>query len=160
MQQEGPGMSFFTHYWSGETFKRLAQTPGGDLDHTAGNQFNGVMPGDTVYVISFFGGVLYVVGRMTVERVATREEAIAVLGTSDLWDAKQHVIAKQGTSSRERFDVPISQSDVWTIEFIDSNGAVVPPKRNRHGRVDPQTFRGVREITAPTASLLDSYLDS
>jgi hypothetical protein len=44
------------------------------------------------------------------------------------------------------------------IKFIGSDGSVLPPRRNRHGHVDPQTFRGVRETTATTASLFDSYL--
>jgi hypothetical protein len=48
-------MSSFSHYWTGEAIKREAQSPVGDMEHTAGNQFTsrGVMPDDTVYVISF-----------------------------------------------------------------------------------------------------------
>ena len=153
-------MSFFTHYWTGETFKREAQGPVGDMVHTAGNQFTsrGVMPGDTVYVISFLHGVLYVVGSLAVDLIVPKAKARVILGTSDLWSADEHVIAKKGGSSRARFDSPISQSDIQEVEFIGSDGSVLPPKRNRHGQIDPQTFRGVREITATTASQFDSYL--
>jgi hypothetical protein len=116
------------------------------------------MHDDTVYVISFFDGVLYVVGSLDVDLIVSEAKARAILRTSNLWHADEHAVAKKGGSSRARFDSPISQSDMRKIKFIGSDGSVLPPRRNRHGQVDPQTFRGVREITATTASLFDSYL--
>ncbi len=153
-------MSFFTHYWRGDTFKHEAQGPVGDMVLTVGNQFTSrdVRPDDTIYVISFMQGVLYVVGSLTVGLIVPEEKARAILGTSNLWEVKDYVIAKKGGSSQKRFDAAISQSDMRKIEFVGSDGSVMPPKRNRQGQIEPQTFRGVREITATTASLLDSYL--
>ena len=156
-------MAFFTHYWARDTFKdnhlSAGNAVGDELLHTAGNHFRsrGVIFGDTVYVISYHNGTLYVVARLAVESIVNQAKARAMLGY-DLWQARDHVIAQKGSSSPTRFDRTIDRQAMRDIEFISSDGSVVQPAKNRHGAIDPQTFRGVREITPATAALFDTRL--
>lgn len=117
-----------------------------------------VGPGDTVYVVNFFRGELYVVGRLVVDQIVNRAQAEHILGTTDLWEAREHVIGRKGDSTFMRFDAVIPAAQLPQIEFVASDGSIHPPARNRHGAVDPQAFRGVREITRKTAKLFERCL--
>ena len=159
-------MSYFTHYWSAPTVedqRTLAESGATSdvLDHTASNQFRsrGTGPGDSLYVISFSKSVLRVIGKMTVGQVVSQEEAERILPYK-LWEADDHCIAIPGSEGMLRFDVSVSEPQLAGIEFVSASGLVVGPARGNDGRVDPQTFRGVREITPTTATLFDSGLAS
>ena len=54
-----------------------------------------------------------------------------------------------------RPDVIVPAEDTRALEFVDADGAIVAPKQRRDGRLDPQTFRGVREITPTAAATFD-----
>ena len=130
-------MQFFTHYWANATVqnqRRLtAGTIGYDLEHIAGNLFTrrGVMSGDVVYVISYHGDKLFVIGRLTVDRIVDEAGARAYFGTSDLWQASEHVLGRSGKLSQMHFDRTVDKQAMRDVEFIRPDGSMAPPARNR-----------------------------
>jgi hypothetical protein len=153
-------MASFTHYWKGETAEENQQLglAGQELDHTAGNQFRarGVRPGDTVYIITFSDGDLRLIGRLKVGKIVGQAEAERVLqATVTLWQADEHVIAEPSASTKAQFDLVVKQPG--TIEFVLADGSIASPKRNR-GAIDPQSFRGVREIAPSTVATFEALL--
>lgn len=151
---------FWTHYWQRSTFLEEQARPLGLLEHAGSNLFRqrGVQADDTVFVISCFGGTFYVIGKIVVEHVVDRRAAAQAL-SYDPWDAADHLLAKPGTASPPRFDRVVSMDKVRDLEFL-SGGTVVYPKFLPSGLPDRQTFRGVREVSASTAKLLDQTLRS
>jgi hypothetical protein len=112
-----------------------------------------------VYIVSFIAGDLHLVGRLTVDRIVTEAEAYAVLQPDyELWEADEHVISTPGSGTEIHFKLMVPPGQVDAIEFVDANGSFTPPRRNRHDAVDPQTFRGVREISPVTAAAFDRLL--
>lgn len=157
-------MAYFTHYWKGSTFESTKNDVPlgrntGFLDHTAGEQFKsrGVQRGDTVYAITFKSGELFVVGRLIVDQILGQREAQRLL-TYELWEASEHLIGDSTKLTTMRFDAVVPDAKVAAIRFLDRDGARSAPARNRRGGIDPQTFRGVRQITEPTARLFDDVL--
>ncbi|MGE3595805.1 MAG: HNH endonuclease [Dehalococcoidia bacterium] len=146
-------MRFFTHYWQNDTWAAHGE---GQLNATASNQFrrSGVAPGDAVYVVTVIEGILYVGCRLVVDEVVSRREAARRLGTSDLWNASDFVLAKRA----ERFlpDRAVPRSVVERLRFVPDR----KPKFKKAGVLDQQTLRGIRELTPASARLLDEVLDA
>lgn len=145
-------------YWTGDTVDdNLGPDP---LNHTADNAFRkkGVEPGDTIFVLSFRNGNLYVVGRLVVAEILDQKPAERKLGQR-LWKAKDHVIGEPGRSTPVRDDAIVPPDRIDEIGFLDDSGARSHPKRN-HGKLEPQTFRHTRRIDSSTAALFEDVLAS
>ncbi len=157
-------MAYFTYYWNREQFlgnlQEFEQSGSTyELDYTGGSGFANrkVSEGDVLYMLNWHEGELRILGRMTVDRVLERAEAQAELG--DVYDAKEHVLAKPGSATLQVFDAVIDDDqELDSIGFLDTGGARSHPKRNGRGEIEPQTFRNVRQITEATAELFDDYL--
>jgi hypothetical protein len=151
----------FTTYWKNKTWNEHAlEIPGGDpLDHTASNNFRdrGVSAGDSVYVVTVKQGRLLVAGKMIVGQVCGRADAENILGTTNLWDAQDHLIASASTPIDWELEIPIDE--VENLEFIGSAGARVPLVFKYPGYIDQQTLRGIRRLTSDSAGKLDQYLE-
>jgi hypothetical protein len=91
----------YTTYWKNETWDdHASEIPNGDpLDHTASNKFRdrGVSARDSVYVVTVKQGRLFVAGKMIVGQVCGRADAEKILGTTNVWDAQDHLIASAST---------------------------------------------------------------
>lgn len=157
-------MRCFIHYWRTDTVafhKSSARASKGGFEHTASGllKARGVGPGNTLYGISYTNGQLHVLGRMIVKDILPMKQAVAALGTNDLWDAPDHAIARRGSFTKPlQYDSTVSPTNLKKIRFICADGAERPPARNKQGDIDFQTFRNVREITEETAKLLDKTL--
>jgi hypothetical protein len=156
-------MTNFTHYWTATTLaaQRAISRPGERLEHCAGNLFRArhVRHGDRVYIVSFSRRDLRLVARMTVDRIVSESEAYRILQPSyGLWEADEHVLALPGSDTEIHFDLLVPAKSVAAIRFLGADGTSNPPAVNRNGNVDPQTFRGVREITPSTAAAFDRLL--
>ncbi len=154
----------FTHYWTNETWKRerrlqQAGRAGDRLDHIAGNQFvkRGIESGDDVYPVTVLDGALYLLGRLEVDRVCDTGEAARLLGTTDLYEADDHIIAARSTSMHFDLEVPTGLTE--KLLFVGSRGAQ-RLKFGPTGRLDRQTLRGVRELHPQSAAELDKLLSS
>ncbi len=151
---------YFTHYWSNATWENLddSEHDGEELSHTAGNLFrtSGVSEDDFIYIITVQKGWLYVLARMEVDGVYDQDEAAHILETSDLWEAKDHVIAKSSTQMRFE-SAPIPMDIAKNLEFFSSQGTK-RPKLTPTGILDQQTLRAVRELTPESAHQLDQLI--
>ncbi len=144
-------------YWSGRTATHEVGTA---VDHIASDQFDevGVEVGDRMYVITYLNGRLHVVTSIVVADLATQERAEAILGRKDIWDARWHVIARPETVRPATLSATLTDSQTSALVFINKDGAHVGPARNRHGSIDPQTFRTTRRIDEATAAVFGKVL--
>jgi hypothetical protein len=152
---------YFTHQWSKKT---ALQQPPGLLTDTAGTGFldRGVSHGDSVFVVTWFDNELHIVGALSVDRIVSKAQMRAILRPQGIkpWDAPEHVIAVPGTSSGiEVVDGAVLFGDAMDlVEFIDAQGNPAPVATRSSGKAEPQSFRGVREITPATADLFELLL--
>ena len=152
-------MNNWTHYWRQATVEDIDLMNLSDpLDHSASNMFlkRGVKQGDRVYVISCFDGDFYVVGRLIVDQVVDQRTAQRSL-PYEPWHAEDHILTRPGTRTPLRLNATVPMKDVRRLQFISQRG-VGYPKFTPKGVPDPQTFRGVRQITDDTAKLFDRTL--
>jgi hypothetical protein len=153
---------YFTQYWTNETWRREAIRLD-DLDHTAGNQFRkkGIRAGDVIYIITIFDGKMFLGGKLVVDQVVGKQMAAEILDTSPgmLWDAKDHVLADDEEylySFDPDNEVPWDIAKGICIKNSDGTRGL---KRARGGSgIDPQTIRGVCELTKFSATQLDRLL--
>jgi hypothetical protein len=152
---------FFTHYWLNRTWERNRKnaSDGDLLDHTAGNLFQerSIQSGDTVYVVSVINGLLYVCGKLVVEKICDVDEAAAILGyePEDLWEADEHIISAAATPMNFNLKVPLRLTR--QLRFISGKGEK-PLKFKAANYLDEQTLRGVRELDPMSAAELDALL--
>lgn len=134
-------MAEYLFYWKFETAKFIE----GVYHHGASEQLGKVHSGDIVWVITYNKGTLFLIGRMEVGRVIDQAEAEQFFGTTDLWEASYHILARPGTE--EPFSI------------IDITGEA-PLLRFQGGRdrlpesFDVQSFRSMRRLTPESAALL------
>lgn len=146
----------FTHYWTNATWKETEREAGEPLSHTAANVFveRGVEAGDRVYVVTVLKGVLHLLGRMVVGRVADYDQADAAVDYVP-WEATDHLLASECTAMR--FDRVVPTETAARLMFEGGKGPV-PLKFKAAGALDEQTLRGVRRLAQGSAELLDALL--
>ncbi len=150
---------YFTHYWKNDTWENESRMSSGDdaLEHVADNKFveRGLEPGDFVYPVTVMDGELYLLGRLEVGKVCDFSEAASILGTENLWEATDHVVASGSTPKRFDLTVPFHVTEQLT--FVSGKSAKRLKLRSP-GRLDQQTLRGVRELDPESAAQLDRLL--
>lgn len=150
---------YFTHYWKNSTWEnsRRMSAPEEMLGHVADNQFveRGVEPGDFIYAVTVMDGELYLLARLELGKICDFDEAASILGTEDLWEASDHVIASASTPQHFDLAVPLGMSE--RLEFVSGNTTKLL-KFVSPGQLDRQTLRGVRELTSGSAAELDWLL--
>jgi hypothetical protein len=158
-------MAYFIHPWTRQTLEYHAEliergTVPREVDHTASNMFRarGVTPGDTMYIVSWTEGALYVHGRLVVDRVVDQVTAEVDQGM-DLWEADDHVLARPGTATLFVIE-QIPDTVLRKLEFIRPDGTATTPALNRSGNVDHQGFRTVRQLAPGSANELDRILNA
>jgi hypothetical protein len=152
-------VNFFSQLWTREEYRlHKDRGEGKPLVHAASSRFidRGVKPGDMLYVWSFVGGHLFLLGRMPVEEIVPYQRAVARLGASDFSsDLTDHAIARNCTEKRFGREVPLDT--IRQLRFQSPDGKVTPPKFRSKDQPDPQKFRGVRKLPA-SAAMLDRLL--
>jgi hypothetical protein len=147
----------FTYLWTRDEFERHRANGSTRFRGAGCNQFRarGVDIGDVLYIISFFNGHLYLLGRFAVEAVCTAAEAPRVANDYEFdfsW-ATDWVFANTEHSSPKYFDLVVPGEVVRAIRF---EGDRAPKFRGEEP--DPQTFRGVRPLTQATARRFDELI--
>jgi hypothetical protein len=142
---------YFTHYWQNKTFEdyQARGTEGEPFGGLLSNEFisKQMRAGDYLYGVTVLSGELFVLGRMEVERVELYPQ-------NPQW--QEHAIGRASTPRHLDNRVPLTI--VEQLEFI-SGGTVARLKFDSPGKLDRQTLRGVRELTANSATLLDGVID-
>ncbi len=144
---------FFTHGWQYTEARKEGN--GEPLCHAAGSRFSsrGIKPGDFVYVVAVHRGELYLLGKMQVGKIVTKDEARHLLGVEP-YDAPEHVIASACTEARLKV-VPVTVARV--LRFVSGSRKESLAFRDEDV-LDPQTVRVVRELDTESASRLDELL--
>jgi hypothetical protein len=150
---------YFAHYWRNRTLETYRASGDVDLHYVADNRFaeRGVKAEDVVYPVTIRDGVLYLIGRLEVERVCDFEEAKAILGYEPSWEASYYLIGVEPT--QKYFDLLVSPEVVCTLRFVTRHENK-PLKFESPGHLDQQTLRGVRELDPDSAATLDRLLAS
>lgn len=153
----------FTQYWRNDTWE-LNRGDGHEgvlFDHTADQGFRGrgVVRGDHIYIVTIRGGRLYLLCRGTVMQVTTQRGAAARLGVRPevLWDAEDHLLFEPDEMARARFRRVVPVDVVRRLMAIRADGPR-PLKFRADGVLDQQALRGVCELTAESARLLDALI--
>jgi hypothetical protein len=154
---------YFTHYWKNETWEKRKQlresgTQEGFLYYAASNSFveRGVKRGDVLYPVTVVGGTLYLLGRLEVDRICDFEEAASMVGTGDLWEARDYAIPSK--PSPIDLDLEVPPSVTRRLMFISGNHS--KRLKSSRGGLDRQTLRGIRELHPESAAELDKLLTS
>ncbi len=144
---------FYTQSWQ---YSEARKEPEGEpLAHAAGSRFRsrGITPGDVVYIVAVHEGKLHVLGKMAVGEIVTKDEARRILG-AEPYDAPEHLIAGSCTPVQLR-EVPPEVTR--QLRFVSRSGSDVLTFRE-DGSLDPQTMRGIRELTGESSEGLDALL--
>lgn len=157
---------YFTHYWANPTWEIMAELLSthvdGKLARAGSNRFRSknIQSGDYVFVVTILDGQLRVGGRIIVDKVLDQADAEVYADWGfDIWQSDQHVAMplKDAFSFTPENIVPVD--DVKRLEFI-SGDSVKTLKFIDEKRLDPQTLRGVRELTPSSATLLNEYIET
>lgn len=154
---------YFTQYWLNSTWDQMrsGNQQGDHLDHTAGNHFRdrGVTAEDKVYVVTIRAGSLYLLARGTVDRVTDRQAAARHLGIRPeyLGEERDHLLFAADEAARQDYDRTVPLSTVRTLQAMRADGPR-PLKFATDKHLDQQALRGVCELTAESARLLDGVI--
>src|SRR5260370_41791408 len=121
----------------------------------------GLVNGDNLYIISYFGGRLYLLGRLAVAEVCSPADAARLTGRSgfDYSWAADWAVADDSRSSPKFFDLVLPPDAVRAIRF-EGDRSPVYRGEGADATPDPQTFRGVRALSWETAMQFDKLLTS
>lgn len=139
-------------YWSPEQLKieRQSGSDGDPLGHTAGEQFDKVAVGDSIYVLGREGASLLLVGRLTVDDKLDQRAADRRLG-GGAFTATVHLV---GSGTRRSLDRRITRRDARRLRR--SSGS---PLVDAEGNVDGKRLQRVGALGIASAALLDQFLD-
>ena len=150
----------FIQLWTRAEFEIWKANPNTPLIYAASNQFKqrGLTKGDHLFIVSCFADTLHLMGCLKV-RLGTLNavEARNLLPENSHTWAKDYVFHDQSLNTRMRFDLFVPPKVLASFCFAD--GTVPKFKGDTcEFKPDPQTFRGVRELSNQTASALAALL--
>lgn len=151
-------MAHFTYLWTNECRMNCisAGWEGKPLGISAGSAFSkrNVRKGDTIYVLCVEKGLVYLVGRMKVARILSREAYDAEFRNPDLWPGDEVVIGENGTPCRFHFTIPPE-----TLKKLRFESKKAEPLLIEDGKlVEPQSLRSVRELHWESVAELNKLL--
>ena len=154
-------MSSYTHYWTNKTCDESTAFEGHrrPLDHAAGSQFlrNGVRVGDNIYVVTVRKGRLFLIARFTVGKITKSDVEARRYLDYEPWSAPDHLHAEPGSGTVCNFDREVPLDRVRQLRF-ETKARIREPVFKDNSRLDTQTMRGVRKLTAISAKILEALL--
>ncbi len=135
-----------------EIERRADQVDG--LRHAANDQFTdvGVEPGDRVYILATRDGRLLLLARLTVEQVVGQAEAERILGTDNIYEARDHLM---GRGTPLDLDREIPEDVARAIQRESGKPLGIAPDRYV---INVHSLRRTGRITGESAALLDRIL--
>lgn len=153
----------FTCHWKFDQWR--CNEEGSPIDSAGHSSFRarGVQDnkGHRVYIVSISDRHLYLGGRMVVDRVVSREEAVRVTDNDNLWDAPEWVIGDPENGTPLNTYRRLAPEVARRLKFVRPRGGEVglffiDPEQTK---LDGQTTRIVRELTPASAALLDQIIE-
>jgi hypothetical protein len=150
----------FIQLWTRAEFEIWKSEPNTPLIYAASNQFKqrGITKGDQLFIVACFSDALHLMGCLRVDMGVL--DAVAAKNllpkNSHTW-ARDYVFHDQSLNTRMRFDLQVPKGALSSFRFAD--GSVPKFKGDTTSFIpDPQTFRGVRELSIETANNLARLL--
>ena len=150
----------FIQLWTRAEFEVWKSAPNSPLIYAASNQFKqrGIIKGDQLFIVACFADALHLMGCLKVEfGTLNAVEAKNLLPKGAHTWANDYVFHDRSLNTRMRFDLHVPVSVLTSFRFADGTN----PKFKGDGsefKPDPQTFRGVRELSSNTAINLAKLL--
>jgi hypothetical protein len=116
-----------------------------------------VRVGDNIYVVTVRSGRLYLIARFTVGRITKSDAEARRYLDYEPWSAPDHLHAEAGTGTVCNFDREVPLDTVRQLRF-ETKAGIREPVFKDNTRLDTQTLRGVRRLTANSARLLEELL--
>lgn len=149
-----PITRYWTSYWKEKNWS--VNTEYEPIRFSGGSfKSRGVSEGDVLYIISLRDGQLLLGGRMTVERIVTRQEAVQIRKRSDLYDTKTWAVAQKGSGTPLHQHRQLTPEVTKQIRFVSVKSALLFADDRR---LNGQTARNPRELTIESVSLLDEII--
>jgi hypothetical protein len=155
--------NYFTYLWTNDRWRYKCEHPDERsrlLTYAASENFKkrGVEPGSTVFIVTVISGELYLGGAILVAKIMDLAEAKEALDLpeKELWRAEDYILSEKGQEMTMRCDNKIPGAISHELEFWTKTGAVKPKVVD--GKLDRQTFRGVRQLYPGSEKLLLSRL--
>jgi hypothetical protein len=149
-------MRYWTSYWKEENW--LTNNEERVPLRTSAGSFakRGISEGDAIYVVSLRAGQMLLGGRMLVDRIGTRAEAMGLRNRNDLYGTDEWVIAKEGSGTPLHLHRQLAPEIAKQLRFESGR----PQLRFVNDRdLDGQTLRMPRELTRESASMLDDTIE-
>ena len=153
---------FWTNYWKNRYWRDEDNKEYEPIRHSAANTFrrSGVSPGDVIHILSMADGQLFLGGRMTVKQIASKSEAVEILGTDDIYEADEHAIGEESDGTPLNLHRRLASTVSRQLKFVSPTS---DPKELRFvpntDDLDGQTTRGIRELTPESAAVLDRIIE-
>jgi hypothetical protein len=149
---------YWTSYWREQNW--TANTEYEPLGFSGGSfERRGVARGDAVYIISQRSGQLLLGGRLIVEEIISRDAAVRCRGRSDLYPAKEWVVARVRSGTPLHHRRQLAPEITKLLRFMSRSDATAKLLFVNDRELDRQTTRSVRELAPESASLLDEILE-
>jgi hypothetical protein len=134
----------------------LRYPDGEPVAYAYGSQFTrrGVGPGDEVYLVSVHRGRVHLLSKMLVRAVASSADEFRRITGLDPEPAAEYLIAEAYTPARL---VPLPDELARALRFV-SGKELVGLAYREGAQVDGQCLRGVRRLSAESATALDELL--
>ena len=152
---------FWMCHWKNRLWRNDVNVEYKQVSRAAGNSFTkrGISPGDDVYIVSLAQGQLFLGGRMTVERIVSRQEAVTIFGNPNFYEAEEYVIAVDGSGTPLNLHRRLSPELTRQIRFESKSGPKAPFFVS-DTELDKQATRVVRELTLGSAVLLNRIIEA
>ena len=150
----------FIQLWTRAEFEAWKSEPDSLLVYAASNQFKqrGITKGDRLFIVACFADALHLMGCLKVELgVLDAVAAKKMLPKNSHTWARDYVFHDRSLNTRMRFDLLVPSKVLAYFCFADGTN---PKFKGDPSRFipDPQTFRGVRELSTNTANNLARLL--
>ena len=151
---------FWTCHWQFRNWRPDINRVGRPLRWSGSNSFRkrGVSVGDLVYILSLSAGQLYLGGRMVVRGIVSRAEVVRLGNNDDLYDTEEWIVDPQESGTLLHLHRRLSPELTKQLRFLSSSGPKAPCFISGT-ELDRQATRGVRELTAESAELLDRIIE-
>ena len=140
-------------YWSPETADDVLKRED-ILDYLASNQLKRASTGDVIWVVTVYSGELVLLGKLIVDIITNRKNAINRLGRKDVWgDKKYYAIAIRG--EEEPLKKISLRNEAKKLVFISSNVKSTRLDIDKKNNTNAQQLQTMRILDNASAQLLE-----
>ena len=152
---------FWTCHWQNRFWRDDVNSEYAAVRSSGSNSFRkrGVSVGDVAYIISLADGQLLLGGRMTIKQIVSRDEAVRLWGSDNLYPADEWIIDPDESGTPLNLHRCLATAVARRLRFVSPGSEPRGLFFKSETHLDAQATRGVRELTAESAALLDQIIE-